>query len=356
MRHRLVPCLAALLVPTVGMWATDLPPMQLQPVQLPPPHSSAEQLVDDVIPAYGVTHQRPYRIRSRLNDLYHRIHLFTASTEAAVANGSLALPQGSHGESPQATIQQRVRGYLATLDEEADRHHLLNHYERWQLFTSYRNLHRIDDLLTLGLGSELFAAMTKIAVEEDVPEDLGVLTLEPIEDSDEETAAPALEEDEEATPVIDEEPEVEDTTDAPISDEPEAEDTAALDPEDEDSSAAPTETDEAPEVEDSTAPADADEAVDPSAEQAALDDLADVDPDEPVPTEDKAIEMDGPAEASVDHDSEPVEHRGRRGRTVVPWTVAPQPEPQPEPEPQPHPAPQPQPQPQPDPHPHPPPQ
>ncbi|TVR44273.1 MAG: hypothetical protein EA402_07385 [Planctomycetota bacterium] len=173
MRLRLVSGLAVLALPLASLAASELPQMVLKPVQPPPPQSASDHLVDAVIPAYGVRSSSPYRLSSRMNELYHQVQQFTGDLDARVLTGALAVkddvwkpaandpfPQAARPRLVPAGLlpeQEELLVWIQRVSEFEAATPLPNHYERWHINTAYRDLFRASDHLALAIGDERFA-------------------------------------------------------------------------------------------------------------------------------------------------------------------------------------------------------
>lgn len=173
MGHRLVTCLAAIAIPAASVWSAELPPMQLIPSQPPPAQSAGDRLVDRVIPAYGVRDAAPYRITSRMTELFQVVQGFTGHVDAMVLSNTLAIPDDQWVVPENAVYPSATRPVLVSAGLLPEQQHLLqliaevtrfeeatplpNHYERWHINTSYRDLFRAGEHLALSLGDARFA-------------------------------------------------------------------------------------------------------------------------------------------------------------------------------------------------------
>ncbi len=121
-------------------------------------------LVDSVIPAYGVIHQRPYYAESRVTGLYITIRRQLAMVEAGVMAGTSAPAAPADKASAPATAapsDTSIQGLLAQLTA-ADKDIAYRTYlEQGQLDESFSNLARAAELLALR-GQGTSETVTKV--------------------------------------------------------------------------------------------------------------------------------------------------------------------------------------------------
>lgn len=179
MRDRPLSAVLGLLVPG-ALFGVELPSMAPMTPNPPEPGPSTMHLVDQVIPAYGQAQYQPYRMASRLEDLYNQVRDFSAMVEARVMDGQLVLPPvtveqplDENGKPvieavpvvvPRSRLPEEERlvelfGLVAVARETI---RFPNHKERWHLDNSWRDLDHAATLIRLGLPEANFLSLDSL--------------------------------------------------------------------------------------------------------------------------------------------------------------------------------------------------